>query len=214
MTPLARLWSWTGHAFILFAIGWAVFVRGGLSDKAVPEGVAISQGYWGLVVSLIAANALTWTLALYIRAAKRANARILVPPNTTFEEAADRNVIISKGTVIIFAICVALAIAVFWVRYSDSVLHGWKDDKQVGTGFIGSRIAAHGKGCPSQPCFAVAFKFDNGTKIASGVNEYILFVTDGGLIVLLLGLASSFVFLIDAIARYPPAAAIPASDEF
>ena len=90
MMPLAKLWSWTGHAFILFAIGWAIFVRGGLSDKSLSEGVAISQGYWGLVVALIAANALVWTSALYVRAAKRAKVQVLVPPNTNFEELADR----------------------------------------------------------------------------------------------------------------------------
>ncbi len=58
MMPLTKLWSWTGHAFVLFAIGWAIFVRGGLSDKKLPEGVAISQEYWGLAVSLIAATTL------------------------------------------------------------------------------------------------------------------------------------------------------------
>jgi phosphoglycerol transferase MdoB-like AlkP superfamily enzyme len=71
LTPLAKLWSWTGQAFILFAIGWAVFVRGGLSDKSLPEGVAISQGYWALVVALITANVLVWTFGLYVRAARR-----------------------------------------------------------------------------------------------------------------------------------------------
>jgi hypothetical protein len=98
MMPLAKLWPWTGHAFILFAIGWAIFVRGGLIDKALPEGVAISQGYWGLVVALIAANALILALALYVRAGITS----LVPPNTNFEELEDRNLVISWGTVFVF----------------------------------------------------------------------------------------------------------------
>lgn len=150
MMPLAKLWSWTGHAFILFAIGWAIFVRGGLSDKKLSEGVAISQGYWGLAVGLIAATTLASALALYIRAAKRAEARFLVPPNTNFEERDDRNLIISWGTVVVFVGVVTAAVALFSVRYSDSVLHEWGRPSAVAAGFVGSRVEAHKRGCRPQ----------------------------------------------------------------
>ena len=204
MMPLAKLWSWTGHAFILFAIGWAIFVRGGLSDKSLSEGVAISQGYWGLVVALIAANALVWTSALYVRAAKRAKIQVLVPPNTNFEELADRNLIVSWGTVAIFTLAVGLAVAIFSVRYSDSVLHEWGKEPAIEGGFLGSRIEAHNKGCSHQPCFAVASQFDKGGKIPSGVNEYILYLTDGVLIILFLTLAVGLVFVIATMIVYVP----------
>jgi hypothetical protein len=202
MIPLAKLWSWTGHAFILFAIGWAIFVRGGLSDKSLPEGVAISQGYWGLIVALIAANALIWTLALYVRAAKRENAKFLVPFNTNFEDLDDRNLIISWGSVTLFVIAVVIAIALFSVRYSDSILREWGKDAPMTGGFIGSRVQAHKVGCDHQPCFAVASQFDKNVRIPSGVNEYILYLTDGLLVVLVLTVAVGLVFLVISIVSH------------
>jgi hypothetical protein len=202
MMPLAKLWSWTGHAFILFAIGWAVFVRGGLSDKKLPEGVAISQGYWGLAVSLIAATTMAFALGLYIRAAKRAEMRFLIPPNTNFEERDDRNLIISWGTLVVFATVVMTAIALFSVRYLDSVLHEWGKQIAVGEGFIGSRIEAYKQGCGHPPCFAVASQFEKGVEIPSGVNEYLLYVTDGVLIVLFMALVYGAVFAAVSVISY------------
>jgi hypothetical protein len=179
----------------LFAIGWTVFVRGGLSDKSIPEGVAISQGYWGLVVTLIAANALVWSFGLYVRAARREESKILVPPNTNFEELSDRSLIISWGTIVVFTISIALALGVFSVRYSDSVLHRWGEKLPLHGGFIASRLEAYQEGCSHSPCFSVASQFDQNAKIPSGVNEYILYITDTALIVLFLALAAGLVFV-------------------
>jgi hypothetical protein len=204
MMPLAKLWSWTGHAFILFAIGWAIFVRGGLSDKALPEGVAISQGYWGLVVALIAANALILALALYVRAGKRAGITSLVPPNTNFEELEDRNLVISWGTVFVFLFAVALATVLFSVRYADSVLYKWRTHTKVADGFLYSRLQAHEQGCHSNPCFAVAPQFDGTTEIKSGVNEYLLYVTDGVLVVLVVALICLLIFALISLISYRP----------
>lgn len=196
MTPLARLWSWTGHAFILLAIGWAVFVRGGLSDKHVPEGVAISWAYWGVAVSLIAGSALSWTCALYIRAAKREGAQSLVPPNMKFEEPGDRNLFISWSTVVTFGLAVVLSLTVFGVRYADSTLHRWKDNSTVGSGFLGSRLIAYREGCSKPPCFALGSQFDDASKPLDAVDEYLLYVTDGLLCFLAIALALGLTFLV------------------
>ena len=197
--PLAKLWSWVGHSFILFSIAWAVFVRGGLSDKYIPEGVAISQGYWGLIVALIAANALIWTFALYVRAAKRAKVKCLIPLNTNFEDLNDRNHIISWGSIVIFTLSTVVAIVLFSVRYTDSVLHEWGKESAVAGGFLDSRVQAHKAGCVHQPCFAVASQFDKTEKIKSGVNEYVLYFTDGLLLFLFFLIAAGILFLIVSI---------------
>ena len=52
MEPLAKLWTWTGRSFIPFAVGWAVFVRGGLDSASPSLGALVSRGYWGLLVTL------------------------------------------------------------------------------------------------------------------------------------------------------------------
>jgi hypothetical protein len=55
-----------------------------------------------------------------------------------------------------------------------------------------------------QPCFAVASQFDKGGKIPSGVNEYILYLTDGVLIILFLTLVVGLVFVIATMIVYVP----------
>jgi len=196
MTPLAKLWTWTGHAFILLAIGWVVFVRGGISDKIVPEGVAISRAYWGLLVTLIAGCSLAWTSALYVRAAKRDNAQILVPPNMKFDEISDRSLIISWGTACVFTTAILTTLTIFAVRYGDSAVHSWNAKSPIEAGFLASRLRAHQEGCSHQPCFAIGSQFDAVGKPISGVNEYILYITDGGLCVLGAALAAALVFLV------------------
>jgi hypothetical protein len=51
-------------------------------------------------------------------------------------------------------------------------------------------------GCSSHPCFAVGPRIDGSGSPIFGVNEYILYVTDGGLVVFALLLASGFVYLV------------------
>src|SRR5262245_42050258 len=126
MLALAKLWTWVGNTFVPLAIGWAFYMRGGLTDR-LPMGVLISRGYWGIVVTLIAGAALVWAMALYVRLAKQNNALILAPPNTAFEDDANRNRVISWGTVSVFAVVVLLALTVSGIRYADSQIHKWDD---------------------------------------------------------------------------------------
>ncbi|TCU58366.1 hypothetical protein EDE08_13110 [Bradyrhizobium sp. R2.2-H] len=195
MMPLARLWTWIGNLFIPLAIGWALFVQNGFGDKPPPDGVLISRGYWGLLVSLLAGSALVWTAALYARQAKKARARILVPPNTAFEDAKDRSKVITYGTACIFTMVVLLALVIFGSRYSDSLIHGWNALSPLQQGFWASRVTAHAVGCASQPCFSVARRTEQGGGKVFGVNEYILYLTDGVLAVLAVLLVSGLIYL-------------------
>lgn len=206
MLPLARLWTWVGNLFIPLAVGWAVYVRGGLTDKPPPEGVLVSRAYWGLLVALIVAAALTWTLAFYVQLAKRKNAPLLVPPNTTFEDEAVRSRIISWATLCAFALAVSLALTLFGVRYGESQIHRWDDPQPLQSDFWGSRAKAYALGCPKQPCFAMGQRKDAVNSPIFGVNEYILYVSDGGLLVVGLLIVAGGVSLIRAITYKPPPA--------
>lgn len=122
-------------------------------------------------------------------------ARILVPPNTAFEDAKDRNIVISYGTACIFALMVLAALITFGGSYSKSFIHGWNAQAGVQQGFWSSRIKAHEMGCSSQPCYAVGPRVDSSGSPVFGVNEYILYVTDGGLALLALLLVSGLIYL-------------------
>lgn len=193
MGALAKLWTWTGHSFIPVAVGWAVFARGGLDSAAPSIGVLVSRGYWGLLMTLAAACVLIFAGALYVRAAKRNGLGIVVPPNTTFESGEERSLPISWGTVIIFGLAVVAGLAVFSARYADSRIHAWDDVRPLREEFLASRLTAHERGCSHQPCFAVGPRVDGAGKSLPGVNEYILYLTDGALLaaalLVMLGLA-------------------------
>jgi hypothetical protein len=207
MMPLGRLWTWTGQLFIPLAIGWAFYITNGIGDKSPPDAVLISRAYWGLLATLLAGSALAWICALYVGMAKKHFVRLLVPPNTTFEEAKDRNPAISYGTACVFALSVLLALIMFTVRYSKSQIHAWDAAAPIERGFWSSRINAHQTGCTGQPCFAVGPRIDGAKNPIFGVNEYILYVTDGGLLVLALLLASGviYIFLVLSKKQSPPA---------
>src|SRR5438477_890837 len=195
MLALAKLWTWIGNLFIPLAIGWAFYVRNGLPDPPPPTGVLVSRGYWGLLVTLIAGAALIWTMARYVRLASRENARILAPQNTAFEDDTIRSRLISWGTVLVFATSVLLALTVFGVRYMESQIHRWDDQRPLQSDFWGSRMQAYELGCAKQPCFAVGQRMDAGGNPIFGVNEYILYVTDVALVLVLLFMLAGIVFL-------------------
>jgi hypothetical protein len=104
VTPLAKLWTFVGNWFIPLAAAWAVYVRNGLTDKP-PPGAVVSRAYWGVVFTLLTLSVLIWTFALYVKQAKQNRAASIVPPNTTFEDASDRNAVISWGTVVVYVVC-------------------------------------------------------------------------------------------------------------
>lgn len=195
MEPLARLWTWTGQAFIPLAIGWGFFVRGGPNDAIPSMGVLISWGYWGLLATLAASSVLIWTFALHVGAAKRSGSGVLVPSNTTFEGKDARSPIIAWGTTFIFAFAIISALTVFGVRYGESRIHGWNDPKPMRDAFLASRIEAHRIGCAHQPCFAVGQRMDGAAKPFAGVNEYVLYLSDGMLIVVVLLASGGLVYM-------------------
>lgn len=195
MEPLAKLWTRAGHSFIPIAIGWAVFARGGLDGTSTSTGVLITRGYWGLLVTLWAASLLVWIFGLYVREARQAGEAILAPPNTAFETRSSRNLLISWGTVTVFTLVIIISLAAFGSRYADSSVYGWDQAHPLHAGFVESRAAAFAMGCAHQPCFSMSLRFDGAGQPLSGVVEYILYVTDGLLLVpaaaVLLGLAYS-----------------------
>lgn len=182
MKALAKTWTWIGQTFVPLAIGWAVYVRGGLDGPHLEEGVLISRGYWGLLVTLATGTALATVAALYIREARRARAKTLVPPNTMLEEN-ERNLTVSWITVGVFSASVVAAFILFLVRYLDSKIHTWNGASPLAPGFLSSRVRANELGCDSAPCYALAQRL-YGTNPVSGVNEYKLYFTDGALVVL------------------------------
>lgn len=200
MYALARCWTWIGSLFVPLAVGWAVYLRGGLSDQPPAMGVLISRGYAGLVISLVAGCALIWVLALYIRAARRQGLRLLIPPNTTFEELDKRNPVISWATLAVAFFVLTAALVIFGVRYSQSVIHDWSKPLALAAGFWASRARAHELGCPSQPCFAMAQHIE-ASGPAAGVYEYVLLFTDGFLVLLSAVLLGGMWYLITGLRR-------------
>jgi hypothetical protein len=203
MMPLAKLWTWIGQLFIPLAIGWAIYIQNGFGDKSPPDGVLISRAYWGVLVSLLAGAALAWTFSFYVRAAQRKRVKLLVPPNTAFEEAKDRSPIISYGTASVFVLCVLVAIVIFGLRYSKSEIYGWNATTSLEQGFWRSRLKAHQDGCNSNPCYAVGARVDRSNNApVFGVNEYVLYLTDGVLLLLLLFFASGIAYAGGFLARH------------
>ena len=190
MTAISRLWTWIGYAFIPTAIAWIYIVRNGADQPIPADGVIISRAYWGLAISLLAGAALAWTYGLYLREARADKAAPPVPANTSLESEGQRNPVVSWGTVIFFIVFVLAALIVFGVRYSESTLYPWDSATPVADGFWASRLAAHKLGCLTQPCYAVANHFGGKT----GVNEYILYVTDGVLFLLAALLVGGLIF--------------------
>lgn len=194
MIPLAKLWTRIGSYFLPLAIAWAVYIRNGL-DKAPPEGVSISRAYWGLLATLVAGSMLAVTLALYVRAAKRKPEQSLLPPNTSFEEMDDRSPVISRATVAVFALTIVFALLMFGARYADSKIYCWDSTTPLADSLFDSRLAAYsGKTCEGTPRFAIARRMQGSTPI-DGVNEYVLYLTDGALLALTLIFSGCLLFL-------------------
>lgn len=202
MKALAKTWTWIGQAFVPLAIGWGVYVRGGLDGPHLEEGVLISRGYWGLLVTLVVGVALSIVAALYIREARRARAGTLVPPNTMLEESG-RNTTISWVTLAAFVVSVVSAFVLFLARYLDSNIYTWNGTSPLAPGFWSSRVKAHDLGCESAPCYALAQRL-YGANSASSVNEYKLYLTDGVLVFLAVAFCIAAIFLIHELVKAPP----------
>jgi hypothetical protein len=107
-----------------------------------------------------------------------------------------RNALISWGTVIVFAVAVLTALAVFGRRYADSRVHGWNDVNPLGAEFLTSRLVAHQLGCIHQPCFTVGPRLESIGNPLPGVNEYILYLTDGGLVAIGFAVVLGFAYML------------------
>lgn len=201
MLPLARVWTWIGQTFVPIALAWMIYVRNGL--PAIPDkpGVIVSRAYLGLLISLFAGALLSWVYGLYVIQAKRGPREPLIPPNTTFEELNSRSLPISWLTSICFAIVTALAVITFSTIYSDSEIAQWESASPLPGGFWGSRQSAFAAGCAHQPCYAMSPRLNNDHTPIYGVAEYILYVTDGVLIVGSLALLSGLIFSASAVIR-------------
>jgi hypothetical protein len=186
MLPLAKFWTVTGSWFIPLAMAWAYFVRTG-SD----EGVLVSRGYWGLLISLLVATSLLTALALYIKEARRSNSPILVPPNTSFEDDENRHRLISWMTVLVFILAIVGSLIVFGARYSTSNIHEWDAKDPLASTFFESRAKAH----ESSKQLAMGKRFDKKGDTINEVNEYLRYWSDGILMFAGYGFAFSIVYL-------------------
>ena len=99
MLPIAKFWTFVGQSFVPFAATWIYFIRSGPN-----EGVLISRAYFGLLITLLVAAGLLWSLGLYVRVARNRGLTPVIPPNTTFEDLKDRNPLISWGSLVGFAL--------------------------------------------------------------------------------------------------------------
>jgi hypothetical protein len=203
MQPLAKFWTWLGNYFLPLAVAWAYFVRNGPD-----EGVKISRGYWGLMVSLVVGTLLVLTLTLYIRKAREANA-ITVPPNTAFETETERNLVISWGSLATYLLGVASALIIFTSRYFDSKIHEWKKDVPLAQSFWGSRVEAWSRSCGDKSCYAMGNRFGRDGKELEYVDQYLPYMTDPAIVVLALGLIGSIVALLVVVCRRPRAQPSP-----
>ncbi|HXI05271.1 MAG TPA: hypothetical protein VNJ49_02905 [Bradyrhizobium sp.] len=190
MLPLAKFWTWLGNYFLPVAVAWGYFVRSG-SD----EGVRISRGYWGLTASLLVGSLLTVALAMYVQEAKRAKA-IRVPPNTAFEGDADRNLVISWGTIATYFLAVLVSVITFGTRYADSKIHAWDKTVPLADSFWGSRVLAWTQSCSKSSCYSMGNRFDAGGKELEFVDQYIPYLTDPAVFVLGLLFIASLVALL------------------
>jgi hypothetical protein len=189
MLPLAKFWTFAGHWFVSLTVVWAYFVRTG-SD----EGVLVSRGYWGLLVSLLVGTAMMSALALYISAARRANAPIAIPPNTTFEDDANRQPLISWLTVLVLCAAIFVSLVVFGDRYSSSKIHAWDCKEPLADGFLTSRLKAHDPG--AKGLLAMGNRFDERGKKLNEVNEYVRYWSDSVLLLLSYTFSVSLVCLL------------------
>lgn len=204
MMPLARVWSFIGSWYIPLAVAWAAFVRNGLPGEHIDAAVGISGAYWGLLASLGISGVLIWIFAIYVRRAKRQQAALLVPPNTAFETETERNPVVSWSSALVFGVAVITAVILFGSAYSDSVIYGWDAQNPLAKGFWSSREIAYEQGCPTPPCFAIQQRmYEKGPLV--GVNEYVLYATDGALLLLSLIAVSGIGYLI-SMAGSPPGA--------
>ena len=153
MTPLAKLWSKVGNSFIPLALIWAVYTRNGWTELAT-TGQRVSRAYLGIGTTLGAAVVLVLAFALYARNAATARAS-LVPPNTMFEEADDRNPFISWATVGIYSASVLAALIEFANSYKESRIYAWDALVPLKPGFWVSRVQAHEIACTDSSCFAM-----------------------------------------------------------
>lgn len=178
MDVFARLWTWTGHSFILPALILGFLVQGGIGPTTAP-GVRISLAYWSLLLTLAVASLMCWTLVLYIRAAKAENSSLLIPPNTNFETREQRSRLVSWGTALVFGTVVLTALWVFSAKYHQSRIHLWDKNTPLADDFWLSRTMANAAACSKNPCYAMASRLNGETLVGEPVNQYIPYITDG-----------------------------------
>jgi hypothetical protein len=205
LVPLAKVWTWTGSAFLTLVIGWAFYVNG-VGEPSPAAGLRISRAYAGLVVTLLAGSTLAWSFALYVSQAHARGLNIKIPPNTLFEDKTERNTIVSRATIIVFAVAILYSLILFTTRYSESRVYTWDGQVPLADSFFSSRAAAHAQPCPDQPCFAMARRAEGAGKSLHGVFEYIPYVTDGAIILLAITLLAGLGAVFKSLTRAPPTA--------
>ncbi|WP_354132017.1 hypothetical protein [Bradyrhizobium sp. RT4b] len=147
---------------------------------------------------------MTSTLTQYVWKARVARVRILVPPNTTFEEEANRNAIVSWATVVIFALVVTGAIIDFGSRYATSRIYPWNSALPLADSFWSSRALARTSSCQAKSCFAMGRRVDGSGKAIDHVDQYFPYLTDGLLGLLIACLLGSLLALgVACVCRIP-----------
>ncbi len=174
---IAKLWTKLGEFLVLSSLPFIFFIRGGANifrKDIASAAVQITMAGWGVLGFSLGLCGLSILGLIYIKRSGGGFSATPWPPDTNFESEANRDTLASKFFLILYSTAPIISIIFGVIRYTDSHISQWKPATLLAQGFIQSRILAYRMGCQEPPCFRI--HPENG-------HEYILYVTDGVLIV-------------------------------
>lgn len=192
---IAKLWTKLGWFLFLSFLPFIFFIRGGANifgKDIVSEAVQITMAGWGVLGFSLGLCGLSILGLIYIKRLVGRSSDTPWPPDTNFESEANRDAFVSKLFLILYSTVPIISIIVGVIRYTDSYISQWKSTTSLAQGFIQSRILAYRMGCQGPPCFRI--HPENG-------HEYILYLTDGVLIISVVSSAILFFIWIIAIRK-------------
>lgn len=173
---IAKLWTRLGWSLLLSFLPFVFYIRGGanvLGKDIASEAMQISMAGWGIFGFSLGLCGLSILGLIYLNRLDSAYSPTPWPADTNHEDKG-RDILISKLFLFLYSVSPIISIIVGIIRYTDSNISMWGSNISLAQGFIQSRVAAYNIGCIKQPCFRI--HPENG-------HEYILYLTDGVLII-------------------------------